>query len=82
MAKEKKRLTLADIRRAKEYKKNNIPKKVKLKDLEKFSKTVRLPILWREEIESHIEYPIDFSGFILEAIKEKMEREEMNTFIG
>jgi len=58
------------------------PKRLKLKDLEKFSKTVRFPRLWREEIESHIDYPTDLSSFIVEAIKEKMEREEMNTFIG
>jgi hypothetical protein len=64
---------------------NNIeekPKKVKLKDLEKFSKSVRFPLLWKEEIENNIDYPTDLSSFIVEAIKEKMEREEMNTFIG
>jgi len=57
-------------------------KKVKLKDLEKFSKSVRFPLLWREEIEKNIDYPTDLSSFIVEAIKEKMEREKMNTFIG
>lgn len=59
-----------------------VPKKVKLKDLEKFSKSVRFPLLWKEEIESNIDYPTDLSSFIVEAIKEKMEREEMKTFIG
>ena len=59
-----------------------VPKKVKLKDLEKFSKSVRFPLLWKEEIENNIDYPTDLSSFIVEAIKEKMEREEMKTFIG
>jgi len=34
-----------------------VPKKVKLKDLEKFSKSVRFPLLWKEEIENNIDYP-------------------------
>ena len=59
-----------------------VPKKVKLKDLEKFSKSVRFPLVWKEEIESNIDYPTDLSSFIVEAIKEKMEREEMKIFIG
>ena len=58
------------------------PKKVRLKDLEKFSKSVRFPVLWKDEIESNIDYPTDLSSFIVEAIKEKMERENMNTFLG
>ncbi len=82
MSKDKRKLTLADIQKAKKPKETTLPKKVKLKDLEKFSKTVRFPIVWREEIESHIDYPIDLSSFIVEAIKEKMERENMKTFIG
>jgi hypothetical protein len=56
--------------------------RVKLKDLEKFSKSVRFPLVWKEEIEKKIDYPTDLSSFIVEAIKEKMEREEMNIFIG
>jgi len=57
-------------------------KKVKLKDLEKFAKSVRFPLVWKEEIENSIDYPTDLSSFIVEAIKEKMERDEINTFIG
>jgi hypothetical protein len=97
MAVKRKRLTLDTVKsvikssKIEEEKKenkniNNIveekPKKVKLKDLEKFSKSIRFPLLWKEEIESSIDYPIDLSSFIVEAIKEKMEREEINTFIG
>ena len=59
-----------------------VPKKVKLKDLKKFSKSVRFPLVWKEEIENNIDYPTDLSSFIVEAIKEKMEREEMKIFIG
>jgi len=57
-------------------------KKVRLKDLERFSKSVRFPVLWKDEIESNIDYPTDLSSFIVEAIKEKMEQENMNTFLG
>jgi hypothetical protein len=59
-----------------------VPKKIKLKDLEKFAKSVRFPLVWKEEIESSIDYPTDLSSFIVEAIKEKMEREKMDTFLG
>ena len=83
----KKRLTLSaitavtkDIPIQEEEKK--VPKKVKLKDLEKFQKSIRFPLVWKEEIEKSIDYPTDLSSFIVEAIKEKMERENMNTFIG
>jgi len=83
----KKRLTLSaitavtkDIPIQEEEKK--VTKKVKLKDLEKFQKSVRFPLVWKEEIEKNIDYPTDLSSFIVEAIKEKMERENMNTFIG
>jgi hypothetical protein len=82
MALKKKRLTLDTV---KSVTKSSIIKeevKVKLKDLERFSKSIRFPLLWKEEIEGNIDYPIDLSSFIVEAIKEKMEREEMNTFIG
>ncbi len=87
MAKERKKLTLSAVRAvtknvAIEEKQEDVPKKVKLKDLKKFSKSVRFPIVWREEIEKHIDYPTDLSSFIVEAIKEKMEREDMKTFIG
>lgn len=89
MGNNKKRLTLAMITAVsgedKEEDSNilkELPKKMKLKDLEKFSKSVRFPILWRKEIEKKIDYPSDLSSFIVEAIKEKMERENMNTFIG
>ena len=97
MAKEqRKKLTLAAVtavtknaplqeKKEEDLKNDNIeevPKKVKLKDLEKFSKSVRFPLLWKEEIENNIDYPTDLSSFIVEAIKEKMEREEMKTFIG
>ena len=96
MAKERKKLTLANVmaviknaplQEKKEEDTNiknieEVPKKVKLKDLEKFSKSVRFPLLWKEEIENNIDYPTDLSSFIAEAIKEKMEREEMKTFIG
>ena len=96
MAKERKKLTLANVmaviknaplQEKKEEDTNiknieEVPKKVKLKDLEKFSKSVRFPLLWKEEIENNIDYPTDLSSFIVEAIKEKMEREEMKTFIG
>ena len=58
------------------------PKKIKLKDLEKFSKSVRFPLVWKEEIEKNIDYPVDLSSFIVEAIKEKMEKDNMNIFIG
>ncbi len=89
MAKERKRLTLeaitsvksnAPVQKAQEEEKT--PQKVKLKDLEKFAKSVRFPLVWKEEIESKIDYPTDLSSFIVEAIKEKMERENMNIFIG
>ena len=90
MPKERKKLTLSAIvaitkNKKEENKKEenkSREKKVKLKDLEKFSKSVRFPLLWREEIEKNIDYPTDLSSFIVEAIKEKMEREKMNTFIG
>ena len=88
MAKEKrKKLTLAAVTAVTknaplQEKKEEVPKKVKLKDLKKFSKSVRFPLLWKEEIENNIDYPTDLSSFIVEAIKEKMEREEMKTFIG
>ena len=96
MAKDRKKLTLAAVtavtknaplqeKKEDDLKNDNIeevPKKVKLKDLEKFSKSVRFPLLWKEEIENNIDYPTDLSSFIVEAIKEKMEREEMKTFIG
>ena len=92
MAKKRRKLTLADVtavtKNAPLQDKNidnsieEVPKKIKLKDLEKFAKSVRFPLVWKEEIESHIDYPTDLSSFIVEAIKEKMERDEMNTFIG
>jgi len=87
MAKERKKLTLATVNAVTKNNKidnNNDekPKKVKLKDLDKFSKSVRFPLVWREEIENNIDYPTDLSSFIVEAIKEKMERENMNIFIG
>ena len=96
MAKERQRLTIDAIKsvtentalqkKKEEKEHSNIieekPKKVRLKDLEKFSKSVRFPILWKDEIESKIDYPMDLSSFIVEAIKEKMERENMNTFLG
>jgi hypothetical protein len=97
MAKERKRLSLQVIKTVKEkvsiqekekkHEDSDIiieekPKKVRLKDLEKFSKSVRFPKLWKDEIESNIDYPTDLSSFIVEAIKEKMEREEINTFLG
>ena len=87
MAKERKKLTLSAVTAVSknapiEEKQEEVPKKVKLKDLKKFSKSVRFPIVWREEIEKHIDYPTDLSSFIVEAIKEKMERENMKTFIG
>jgi hypothetical protein len=97
MAKKRNKLTLAAvtavtrnaaIQEKKEEDKNidnsieEVPKKIKLKDLEKFSKSVRFPLVWKEEIESSIDYPTDLSSFIVEAIKEKMEREKMNIFIG
>ena len=94
-SKKRKKLTLAAVTalkknaslQAKEDKNidNSIeeaPAKIKLKDLEKFAKSVRFPLVWKEEIESSIDYPTDLSSFIVEAIKEKMEREKMNTFIG
>ena len=87
MAKERKKLTLSAVTAVTkntpiEERQEEVPKKVKLKDLKKFSKSVRFPIVWREEIEKHIDYPTDLSSFIVEAIKEKMERENMKTFIG
>ena len=93
MAVKRKRLTLdvvksiTDNQKQKDNMDNDkiIEKKtnrVKLKDLEKFSKSVRFPLVWKEEIEKKIDYPTDLSSFIVEAIKEKMEREEMNIFIG
>jgi hypothetical protein len=88
MAKERKKLTLSDVIRNKSLQKKEElriekkPKKIKLKDLDKFSKSIRFPLVWKEEIEKNIDYPIDLSSFIVEAIKEKMEREKMNTFIG
>ncbi len=85
MAKERKKLTLSavrDVTKNTPIQEEEVPKKVKLKDLKKFSKSVRFPIVWREEIEKHIDYPTDLSSFIVEAIKEKMERENMKTFIG
>ena len=77
----RKRLNLAAVKAVTK----NTPlqeKKVKLKDLEKFSKSIRFPFLWKEEIENNIDYPVDLSSFIVEAIKEKMIREDMNIFIG
>jgi len=87
VAKERKKLTLSAVTAVTknvpiEEELKEVPKKVKLKDLKKFSKSVRFPIVWREEIEKHIDYPTDLSSFIVEAIKEKMERENMKTFIG
>ena len=85
MAKDRKKLTLSavrDVTKNTPIQEEEVPKKVKLKDLKKFSKSVRFPIVWREEIEKHIDYPTDLSSFIVEAIKEKMEREDMKTFIG
>jgi len=86
VAKERKKLTLSAVTAVTKNvpieEKEEVPKKVKLKDLKKFSKSVRFPIVWREEIEKHIDYPTDLSSFIVEAIKEKMERENMKTFIG
>jgi hypothetical protein len=97
MAKERKKLTLeavnavtknAPLQEKKEgdKKKKEVieekPKPKRLKDLEKFSKSVRFPKLWKGEIESNIDYPTDLSSFIVEAIKEKMERENMDTFLG
>jgi len=87
MAKKRNKLTLSAVTSVTknipiQERKEEVPKKVKLKDLEKFSKSVRFPIVWREEIEKHIDYPTDLSSFIVEAIKEKMEREKIKTFIG
>jgi len=87
MAKKRNKLTLLAVTSVTknipiQEKKEEVPKKVKLKDLKKFSKSVRFPIVWREEIEKHIDYPTDLSSFIVEAIKEKMEREKIKTFIG
>jgi hypothetical protein len=93
MSVKKKRLTIDAIKsitkssvlqdeKVKSDNNNESPKKVKLKDLEKFSKSVRFPVFWKNEIENNIDYPTDLSSFIVEAIKEKMEREEMNTFLG
>ena len=87
MAKKRNKLTLSAVTSITknipiQEKKEEVPKKVKLKDLKKFSKSVRFPIVWREEIEKHIDYPTDLSSFIVEAIKEKMEREKIKTFIG
>jgi len=87
MAKKRNKLTLSAVTSVTknipiQEKKEEVPKKVKLKDLKKFSKSVRFPIVWREEIEKHIDYPTDLSSFIVEAIKEKMEREKIKTFIG
>ncbi len=86
MAKIRRKLTLEAVNAVKKSttlsQEEEKPQKVKLKDLEKFSKSVRFPLVWREEIESHIDYPTDLSSFIVEAIKEKMERENMNTFLG
>lgn len=83
-SKKRKKLTVEAIKaiRKNERLSNLTTKKVKLKDLEKFSKSVRFPIKWREEIEKHIDYPSDLSSFIVEAIKEKMDREDINTFLG
>jgi len=83
----KKRLTLSAITAVTkdipiQEEEKEVPKKVKLKDLEKFQKSVRFPLVWKEEIEKSIDYPTDLSSFIVKAIKEKMERENMNTFIG
>jgi len=88
MAKERKKLTLQAITAIKnnapiqETPVEETPPKIKLKDLEKFAKSVRFPLVWKDEIENHIDYPTDLSSFIVEAIKEKMERENMNIFIG
>jgi len=87
MAKKRNKLTLSAVTSITknipiQEKKEEVPKKIKLKDLKKFSKSVRFPIVWREEIEKHIDYPTDLSSFIVEAIKEKMEREKIKTFIG
>ena len=89
MAKERKKLTLEAITSIKQNapvqegkEEDETPPKLKLKDLEKFAKSVRFPLVWKEEIESSIDYPTDLSSFIVEAIKEKMERENMNIFIG
>ncbi|RUM68819.1 MAG: hypothetical protein DSZ07_05935 [Sulfurovum sp.] len=87
MAKKRNKLTLSAVTSVTknipiQERKEEVPKKVKLKDLKKFSKSVRFPIVWREEIEKHIDYPTDLSSFIVEAIKEKMEREKIKTFIG
>jgi hypothetical protein len=82
MALKKKRLTLDTVKSVTKSSIIQEEVKVKLKDLERFSKSIRFPLLWKEEIEGNIDYPIDLSSFIVEAIKEKMEREEMNTFIG
>ena len=89
MAKERKKLTLEAITAVKKNapvqeikEEDETPPKLKLKDLEKFAKSVRFPLVWKEEIESSIDYPTDLSSFIVEAIKEKMERENMNIFIG
>lgn len=83
----KKRLTLSAITAVTkdipiQEEEKEVPKKVKLKDLEKFQKSIRFPLVWKEEIEKSIDYPTDLSSFMVEAIKEKMERENMNTFIG
>jgi hypothetical protein len=86
MAKKRKKLTLANVMAVTKntpiQEKNEVSKKIKLKDLEKFAKSVRFPLVWKEEIENNIDYPTDLSSFIVEAIKEKMERDKMNTFIG
>jgi len=89
MEKERKKLTLEAIMAVKNNapiqeisEEEKTPPKIKLKDLEKFAKSVRFPLVWKEEIENKIDYPTDLNSFIVEAIKEKMERENMNIFIG
>jgi len=89
MEKERKKLTLEAITAVKNNaplqeinEEDKTPPKIKLKDLEKFVKSVRFPLVWKEEIENNIDYPTDLNSFIVEAIKEKMERENMNIFIG
>jgi hypothetical protein len=87
MGKDRKKITLEMVTAIRENapfqkRKKDNQNKVKLKDLEKFAKSIRFPLVWKEEIESNIDYPTDLSSFIVEAMKEKMEREKMNTFIG
>ena len=77
MAKERKKLTLSDVIRNKSLQKKEElriekkPKKIKLKDLDKFSKSIRFPLVWKEEIEKNIDYPQEYAPQILEKFPNK-----------